>query len=85
MDNYEFLTGPFCGSIVAEGTQVLDVPWDQLPEDLQAAALEWADSQNRAITDDKAELIESWECSWDSCPTDEAVTLKSMSEWTMID
>jgi hypothetical protein len=80
MDNYEFLSGPFAGSIVAEGTSVLDVPWEQLPEDLQSAALEWAESQGLGIAD-KAGLIEAWQCSWDSYPTDEEVTLRSMSEW----
>jgi hypothetical protein len=81
MTNYKMLTGPFAGSIVADGTQILDVPWDQLPDDLKSAALEWADSQKSPITGGEAGLIESWECSWDSDPTDEPVTLKSMSEW----
>jgi hypothetical protein len=80
MTNYKMLTGPFAGSIVADGTKILDVPWDQLPDDLKSAALEWADSQRLAITD-QAGLIEAWECSWDSDPTDETVTLRSMSEW----
>lgn len=85
MDNYELITGPFAGSIVAEGTKILDVPWDQLPDDLQSAALEWGSAQKSPITDGNASLIECWECIWDSYPTDEPVTLKSMSEWTMID
>lgn len=85
MNNYELLTGPFAGSIVAEGTQVLDVHWQQMPEDLKAAALEWAASRGRVVTNDKAELVEDWEGSWDSTPTEEAVTLRSMSEWDRLD
>jgi hypothetical protein len=77
--NYEMLTGPFAGSIVADGTKILDVPWGQLPDDLKSAAIEWADSQRLAMS--QAGLIEAWECSWESTPTAKAVTLRSMSEW----
>jgi hypothetical protein len=70
--NYEMVTGPFVGRIVAEGTKLLDMDWEELDLSWQSAAIAWA--AERGITATGNDLMELWECSWDSYETTEPVT-----------
>ena len=81
--NYELLTGPFAGSIVEEGQQILDVDWEELDEDMQSRIETWAEQENIKIDDhtDMNLIKQSYENSWDSEETDQETDLKSVSEW----
>lgn len=73
MSNYRLLSGPFEGEIVEEG-QVLDVPYAELDEDLK--------SRMEQLGYEASDVgKESYENSWDSEETDEAVTMRSVSRW----
>ena len=71
MANFILLTGPFEGEIVEEG-QVLDVPYDNLDDDLKTRI---ADA---GLTPDDAGK-EDYENSWDSEETEEPVTMRPLS------
>lgn len=45
MANYKLLTGVFEGSVVEEGTQILDIDFSQLDDDMQLRIREWAEQQ----------------------------------------
>lgn len=77
--NYRLLTGPFAGSVVAEG-QVLDIDWDGLDEDMQSRVKGWATDKNLKF-DSGNDMKEAYENSWESVETDEDVDLKPLSEW----
>ena len=46
--NYKYLTGPFAGAIAGEG-RILDVPFDQLDDDLKTRVTQFA--TDHGITD----------------------------------
>lgn len=43
--NYRFVTGPFEGSVVEEGTKVLDVPHEKLDDDLKHRVQTFAENK----------------------------------------
>jgi len=78
--NYEFLTGPFAGAIAPEG-RILDVPFNELDEDLQSRIRQFATDRGLTDLEDAKELYET---SWQSRETDEPLGLGSISpvsEW----
>jgi hypothetical protein len=95
MTNYKLLTGPFEGSIIEEGTQILDLPFRALDKDLQQRIRFWAEQNplyvaidggaNFALKDGSPILMDdvtdAYESSWDSEETDEPINLNPVSEW----
>ena len=82
--NYEYLTGPFAGAIAPEG-RILDVPFDQLDDDLKTRVTQFA--SDHGITD-MEDAKERYELSWESRETDEPLGLGSISpvsEWSSED
>lgn len=89
MTNWKLMTGPFAGSIVADGA-VLDVAFDQLDEDIKLRIREWGEStyfpapltfDERVFPVSLEELKEDYENSWESEETEEPVDLLPVSEW----
>ena len=79
--NYQYLTGPFAGAIAGEG-RILDVPFDQLDDDLKTRVTQFA--TDHGITD-MEDAKERYELSWESVTTDEPLGLGSVnpvSEWS---
>lgn len=77
MTNYEYITGPFIGEVVEDGTAMLDVAWDELDEDMQDRILDWG---YKHLDRTKEDLMERYENSWESVETDKPVTLVSLKE-----
>jgi hypothetical protein len=94
MTNWKLLTGCFAGSVIEEG-KILDVPFNELDDDLQLRIRDWADSKLSIIDDgenwavpggsDKPisleDIKEQYEHSWESEETDEPVDLIPVSQW----
>lgn len=87
MTNYKILTGPFEGSVVEENTQILDVNFPNLDEDLQIRIREFAEDfyklsdSNQDFPEPLNLIKERYENSWDTEETRDPVDLKPVSEW----
>lgn len=77
--NYKLLTGLFAGNVAAEGV-ILDLPFEELDDDMQARILDWAESRKLSTSDLEA-LKQEYESSWESEETDEEIDLIPVSEW----
>lgn len=76
---YKLLSGPFEGAVVEEG-QILDVPFDQLDDDMQERITGWNDALAqpwRNMDSAKTYYENTWECERSNDP----VTMKPLSEW----
>ncbi len=76
--NYKLLTGCYAGSIVEEGQCVLDVPFEELDQDLQSRITYFGELEYPDIKD-MNELKELYELSWQSEETEEESDLASES------
>ena len=87
--NFILISGPFAGSVVAE-TQILDIKYVDMDEDLRDRIRGWAEQNyvrhggdytrgGRVIPLD--EICEDYENSWESEPTESQVDLLPLSEW----
>lgn len=77
MSNYKLITGPFEGSVVEEGQQVLDVPFEELDKDLQQRILYYGEGKDIS---DMNLLKQDFENSWQSEETEEEPDLTSVSK-----
>lgn len=81
MSNYKLLTGPFAGEI-SEEVQLLDIPFNDLDENLKKRIYQWAADQGIPSWAGDWDLIkQSYENSWKSQETDDPATIKPVSEW----
>jgi hypothetical protein len=83
VENYELITGPFAGEVVEEGA-VLDVPFSQLDEDMQARVRDHAGEgyEVGGVWDRPVHLndaVEDYENEWQSKPTTKPITMKPLS------
>jgi hypothetical protein len=82
MTNFILISGPFAGSVVAEG-RILDIDFQEMDDDLQSRIRGWAEHNytrgGRVVHWD--EVCEEYENSWESEPTEEEVDLLPLSEW----
>jgi hypothetical protein len=78
--NYKLVSGPFAGEVVAEGCRILDLPFEDLDEDLQGRILDWAELYGPFPDSEAAKA--AYEASWDSQEVDTAETMRPVSEWS---
>lgn len=83
MTNYKLLTGAFEGSVIEEGTQIMDVDFSQLDDDLQMRITEWAELAYKGqYAPVSMNLIkQDYEESWESEETEEDADLLPISKW----
>jgi hypothetical protein len=86
MPNYKITTGPYKGRVTAEGATVLDVPFADMPWDIQKAIIRYVETDSHEAPEvdslmyyelDRA--IRVYENSWDSEETEDPVDLVGLS------